>query len=59
MAEHVELMRSLGYRYDVNEGMLLRLDRFLQSCAELAGEPVKSGAVFAQRRFQISRFPAS
>jgi hypothetical protein len=40
MAEHVELMRSLGYRYDVNEGMLLRFDRFLQSRAELAGEPV-------------------
>ncbi len=40
MTEHVELMRSLGYRYDVNEGMLLRFDRFLQSRAELAGEPV-------------------
>ena len=40
MAEHVELMRSLGYRYDVNEGMLLRFDRFLQSRAELAGKPL-------------------
>ena len=39
MAEHVGLMRSLGYRYDVNEGMLLRFDRFLQSHAELAGRP--------------------
>jgi integrase/recombinase XerD len=38
MAEHVGLMRSLGYRYNVNEGMLLRFDRFLQSHAELAGK---------------------
>ena len=38
MAEHLELMRSLGYRYDVNERMLLRFDRFLQSHAELAGK---------------------
>jgi integrase len=37
MAEHVGLMRSLGYRYDVNERMLLRFDRFLQSHTELAG----------------------
>jgi integrase/recombinase XerD len=40
MAEHVGLMRSLGYRYHVNEGMLLRFDRFLQSRAELAGKPL-------------------
>jgi len=38
MAEHVGLMRSLGYRYDVNERMLLRFDRFLQSHTELAGK---------------------
>ena len=37
MAEHVGLMRSLGYRYDVNESMLLRFDRFLQRHTELAG----------------------
>lgn len=37
MAEHVLLMRSLGYRYDDNERMLLRFDRFLQSHTELAG----------------------
>jgi hypothetical protein len=37
MVEHVRLMRSLGYRYDVNERMLLRFDRFLQSHTELAG----------------------
>ena len=40
MEEHVALMRSLGYRYDANEGMLLRFDRFLQSRTELAGEPL-------------------
>jgi integrase/recombinase XerD len=50
MAEHVELMRSLGYRYDVNEGMLLRFDRFLQSRAELAGKPLNQLIeVWAQR----------
>jgi integrase len=31
------LVRSLGYRYDLNERMLLRFDRFLQSHTELAG----------------------
>ena len=40
MEEHVGLMRSLGYRYDVNEGMLLRFDRFLQNRAELVGKPL-------------------
>lgn len=40
MEDHVGLMRTLGYRYDVNEGMLLRFDRFLQSRAELAGTPL-------------------
>jgi integrase/recombinase XerD len=39
MAEHVRLMRSLGYRYNVNESMLLRFDRFLQSRAESAATP--------------------
>jgi len=37
---HVELMRSLGFRYDVNERMLLRFDRFLQIRADLAGKPL-------------------
>jgi len=37
MADHVGLMRSLGYRYDVNERMLLRFDGFLQRHTELAG----------------------
>ena len=40
MEKHVALMRSLGYRYDVNEGMLLRFDRFLQSHTELARQPL-------------------
>ena len=38
--QSVELMRTLGYRHDVNEGMLLRFDRFLQRRAELAGNPL-------------------
>jgi integrase/recombinase XerD len=41
MEEHVTLMCSLGYRYAVNQGMLLRFDRFLQSRPELAGESLK------------------
>jgi integrase len=40
MEDHVALMRALGYRYDGNEGMLLRFDRFLQSHTELSGEPL-------------------
>jgi integrase/recombinase XerD len=40
MEEHVTQMRSLGYRYDVNEGMLLRFDRFLQRHTELTGAPL-------------------
>ena len=30
MEEHVAHMRALGYRYDTNEQLLLRFDRFLQ-----------------------------
>jgi integrase len=40
MRDHVSLMRSIGRRYDVNEGMLLRFDRFLQQHPELSGEPL-------------------
>jgi len=40
MQDHVTLMKSLGYRYHVNEGMLLRFDRFLQSHGELSNEPL-------------------
>ena len=37
MDEHVAHMRMLGRRYDTNERMLLRFDRFLQLRAGLAG----------------------
>ena len=40
MEEHVAHMRALGYRYDTNEGILLRFDRFLQHHPELAGLPL-------------------
>ena len=42
MREHVEKMRSVGYRYDGNESVLLRFDRFLQRRADLAGAPIRS-----------------
>lgn len=37
MEEHVMHMRTLGYRYDTNEELLLRFDRFLQRHPELSG----------------------
>jgi integrase/recombinase XerD len=37
MEEHVAHMRTLGYRYDTNEELLLRFDRFLQLHPELSG----------------------
>jgi integrase len=37
MEEHVAHMRTLGYRYDTNEELLLRFDRFLQHHTELSG----------------------
>ena len=40
MEQHVVHMRALGYRYDTNEEMMLRFDRFLQQHAELAGLPL-------------------
>lgn len=40
MAEYVRLKRTLGYRYNVNESMLLRFDRFLQRHAGFAGKPL-------------------
>jgi integrase len=40
--EHVEQMRSLGYRYDVNERMLLRFDRFLRSHPSLKRLPLST-----------------
>lgn len=38
--EHVAHMRMLGYRYDTNEELLLRFDRFLQRRPELSGLPL-------------------
>jgi integrase/recombinase XerD len=40
MRQHVDLMRSLGYRYDHEEGKLRRFDRFLQGRPDLAGKPL-------------------
>ena len=37
MEEHVAHMRALGYRYNTNEELLLRFDRFLQLHPELSG----------------------
>jgi integrase len=37
MQEHVTHMRALGYRYDSNEKLLLRFDRYLQRHPELSG----------------------
>jgi integrase/recombinase XerD len=38
--DHIAHMRALGYRYDTNEELLLRFDRFLQLHSELAGLPL-------------------
>jgi integrase len=38
MREYVNLMRSLGYRYDHAEGKLRRFDRFLQAHPDLASK---------------------
>jgi hypothetical protein len=40
MREHVEFMRAMGYRYNVQEERMLRLDRFLQSQPDLSGQPL-------------------
>ena len=40
MKAHVELMRSLGHRYDVYAGYLRRFDRFLQGRPDLIGKPL-------------------
>lgn len=36
MREHLALMRAMGYRYDVHERDMLKLDRFLQGRGDLA-----------------------
>jgi integrase len=40
MREHIERMRSRGYRYTTQAAWFLRFDRFLQVHPELASEPV-------------------
>lgn len=40
MREHLTLMRAMGYRYNVHERDLLRLDRFLLNRKDLAGQPL-------------------
>jgi len=40
MREHIVLMRALGYRYNVHERYMWRLDRFLQDRSDLAGQPL-------------------
>jgi integrase len=40
MHEHLTLVRALGYRYDVYEKHMLKLDRFLQERSDLAGQPL-------------------
>lgn len=40
MREHLALMRAMGYRYDVHERDMLRLDRFLQGRRDLAAQPL-------------------
>jgi integrase len=42
MRHHVEMMRSVGYRYDSSESALLRFDRFLQRHPDLAGAPLRT-----------------
>jgi integrase/recombinase XerD len=40
MQEHIGQMRTLGYRYETWECVLLRFDRFLQRHPELTGKPL-------------------
>ena len=40
MRNHIELMRTRGFRYETQARWFWRFDRFLQSHPELAGEPV-------------------
>jgi integrase/recombinase XerD len=38
MLEHISLMKAMGYRYNVHEERMLRLDRFLQGRTDLSGQ---------------------
>ena len=42
MREHVERMRSLGYRYESSERAILRFDRFLQARDDLTDAPLRA-----------------
>lgn len=40
MRDHISLMRSMGYRYQVYEKQMLQLDRFLQRRSDLTAQPI-------------------
>lgn len=40
MRDHIGLMKSIGYRYNTCEGILLRFDRFLQGRPDLVNRPL-------------------
>jgi integrase/recombinase XerD len=40
MRKHVALLQAMGYRYNMQEERLLRLDRFLQDRPDLSGQPL-------------------
>jgi integrase len=40
MRDHISLMRSMGYRYQIYEKQMLQLDRFLQSRSDLTAQPI-------------------
>jgi integrase/recombinase XerD len=42
MEQHINHMQSLGYRYKINERLLLRFDRFLQQDPSLAQWPLET-----------------
>ena len=42
MEQHVNHMQSLGYRYKINERLLLRFDRFVQQDSSLAQLPLET-----------------
>ena len=40
MLEYINLMKAMGYRYNVHEERMLRLDRFLHGRPDLSGQPL-------------------
>ena len=57
MEDHVAHMRTLGYRYDTNEELLLRFDRFLQRHPELSGTSAEQARRALERRAAVSVSP--